>query len=39
MTHGRGNFVRRFHGYDQMPGDAAQRVVNESSKEVGAIAG
>ena len=39
MTHGRGSFVRRFHGYDQMPGDAAQRVVNESSKEVGAVAG
>jgi elongation factor G len=39
MTHGRGSFVRRFHGYDQMPGDAAQRVVSESSKEVGAVAG
>jgi elongation factor G len=39
MTHGRGTFLRRFHGYDQMPGDAAQRVVNESSKENAAVAG
>ena len=39
LTHGRGTFVRRFHGYDQMPGDAAQRVVAESAKEVGAAAG
>jgi elongation factor G len=38
LTHGRGSFVRRFHGYDQMPGDAANRVVSESSKEVGAAA-
>jgi elongation factor G len=32
MTHGRGTFVRRFHGYEQMPGDAAQRVIDESAK-------
>jgi len=27
MTHGRGNFSRRFYGYDQMPGEAAQKVI------------
>ncbi len=32
MTHGRGTFVRRFHGYETMPGDAAQRVIEESAK-------
>ena len=32
MTHGRGTFVRRFHGYEQMPGEAAQRVIEESAK-------
>ena len=26
-THGRGTFVRRFHGYDQMPSDAAHAVI------------
>ena len=39
MTHGRGTFVRRFHGYDQMPAEAANRVVSESSREVGVAAG
>jgi len=29
-THGHGSFVQRFKGYEQMPGDAAQRVINES---------
>ena len=35
MTHGRGTFTRRFHGYDQMPADAAQRVIEaaQSGKE------
>jgi len=29
-THGHGTFVQRFKGYEQMPGEAAQRVINES---------
>jgi len=29
-THGHGSFVQRFKGYEQMPSDAAQRVINES---------
>jgi elongation factor G len=33
MTHGRGTFSRRFRGYEQMPHEAAQRVVDESAKE------
>ncbi|MFL5579917.1 MAG: elongation factor G, partial [Gemmatimonadaceae bacterium] len=33
MTHGRGTFSRRFRGYEQMPHEAAQRVVDESTKE------
>jgi len=32
MTHGRGTFSRRFHGYEQMPGEAAQKVIDESAK-------
>jgi elongation factor G len=36
-THGHGTFVRRFKGYEQMPGEAAQKVISESkgSKAVG----
>jgi elongation factor G len=32
MTHGHATVARRFHGYDQMPGDAAQRVVAEHAR-------
>jgi elongation factor G len=31
-THGRGTFTRRFKGYEQMPHEAAQQVVEESAK-------
>jgi elongation factor G len=33
LTHGRGSFTRRFKGYEQMPDEAAQRVIEASSKE------
>jgi elongation factor G len=33
MTQGRATFKRRFHGYEEMPSDAAQRVITESSRE------
>ena len=33
LTHGRATFIRRHHGYEQMPAEAAQRVVEESAKE------
>ena len=33
MTHGYGTFVQRFSGYDQMPPEAAQRVIEESRTE------
>jgi elongation factor G len=33
MTHGRASFRRQFRGYEEMPSDAAQRVVDEASKE------
>lgn len=32
LTHGRGTITRRFHGYDQVPGDVSQRVVAEYAK-------
>jgi elongation factor G len=35
MTHGRATFRRRFRGYEEMPAEAAQRVVAEISKEQG----
>jgi elongation factor G len=33
MTHGRATFSRRFRGYEEVPPDAAQRIIAESSKE------
>jgi len=33
MTHGRATFRRQFRGYEEMPADAAQRVVAEVAKE------
>jgi elongation factor G len=33
MTHGRAVFRRQFRGYEEMPSDAAQRVVDEVAKE------
>ncbi|MHB2033088.1 MAG: elongation factor G, partial [Gemmatimonadaceae bacterium] len=33
MTQGRAMFIHRFHGYEEMPPEAAQRVIAESSKE------
>jgi len=32
LTHGHGTYSRRFHSYEQMPGEAAQRVITESAK-------
>jgi elongation factor G len=33
MTHGRGTFSRKFHGYEQMPPEAANKVIDEAAKE------
>src|SRR3954468_5489800 len=32
MTHGRATFRRQFRGYEEMPGEAAQRIVDESAR-------
>ena len=33
LTHGRGTLTRRFHGYEQVPDEAATRVIEASAKE------
>ena len=33
MTHGRASFRRRFRGYEEVPPDAAQRIVEDVAKE------
>jgi elongation factor G len=32
-THGRATFTRRFHGYEQVPGEASQKVIAAAAKE------
>jgi elongation factor G len=32
LTHGHATFKRRFHGYEQMPSEAAQKVIADSAK-------
>ncbi|MGQ0539301.1 MAG: elongation factor G [Gemmatimonadaceae bacterium] len=32
MTHGRGGYARKFHRYEQMPPEAAQRVIDDYAK-------
>ena len=32
LTHGRATFTRRFRGYEQVPAEAAQRVIEENAK-------
>jgi elongation factor G len=37
LTHGHGGFTRHFHGYQEMPADAAHKVIAEHAKEMEAI--
>ncbi len=37
LTHGHGQFVRRFNGYEQVPNEATQKIVAEYAKEREAI--
>ena len=32
LTHGHGNYRRKFHAYEQMPSEAAHKVITESAK-------
>jgi elongation factor G len=34
ITHGFGLFLRRFHGYEQVPAEAAHKVIQEHAKEM-----
>jgi elongation factor G len=33
MTQGRATFTRRFRGYEEMPAEVAQRVIEDAAKE------
>ncbi|MBA3891047.1 MAG: elongation factor G [Gemmatimonadaceae bacterium] len=33
MTHGRASYLRRFRGYDEVPADAAQRIITASASD------
>ena len=33
LTHGRGSLTRKFHGYEQVPHEAAQKVIEEAARE------
>ena len=33
LTHGFGMFVKRFHGYEQVPAEAAHKVIAEHAKD------
>ena len=33
MTHGRATFSRRFRGYEEVPAEAAQKIIAEASKQ------
>ena len=39
MTHGRARLRREFKGYEEMPGEAAQRVIAESTQEEQVVGG
>jgi elongation factor G len=38
MTQGRATFTKRFKGYEEMPQEVAQRVVEDAAKEQEAVA-
>jgi elongation factor G len=37
LTHGYGTFTRRFNGYEQVPGDAAHKIIAEHAREMEAV--